>query len=82
MKLSGYTIAQKYEVLQLTDKGVKPSKVAKDLAISKNNTSTWTKPEIKQKILKEYESALIDSSRKRLRDGKYSDVEKALFTVV
>ena len=77
-KLSSYTLAKKYEVLQLLDKGQKASQIARDLGIPKNNISTWSKPETKQKILMEYESGITDSKRKRFRQGKYADIEDAL----
>ena len=70
-KLSSYTIAQKYEVLQLLGKGKKPSIIAKEMGIPKNNIFTWNKPEVMQRIVNEYESGMANSKRKRLREGKY-----------
>ena len=77
-KLSSYSLAQKYDVLMKLQGGEKICKIAKDLNIPRNSISTWAKEENKQKIIREYERGNYDSSRKRMRDSKYDDIEEAL----
>ena len=76
--MSSYSLGQKYDVLVLLDKGERVSKIAKDLNILKNSISTWAKKENREKIVKEYESGNFGSTRKRLRENKYDDIEEAL----
>ena len=71
-------MGQKHEALHRLEKGVKPSVLAKELGITKNTISRWTKQ--KEDILNEYESSMVDPKRKRFRGGKYSDIEVALIT--
>ena len=77
-KLSSLSLAQKYDVLMLLQRGEKASKISRDLNIPKNNISTWAKRDNKEKIIKEFEAGNFNSERKRLRDSKYDDIEQAL----
>ena len=62
-KLSSYSLAQKYDVLMLLERGERVTKIAKDLNIPKNSISTWSKAENKTKIIREYESGNYDLKR-------------------
>ena len=77
-KVGSYTLAEKYEILLLLNKGEKACKLSKPFNIPKNSISTWAKPENKQKIMNEFESGTVGLQRKRFKEGKYSDIEDAL----
>ena len=77
-KLTSYTLAQKYEILLLLDKGEKACKLSKEYGIPKGCISKWAKPENKQKILSDYESGNSNVQRKKVKEGKYADIEEAL----
>ena len=79
-KLSSYSLAQKYDVLMLLQRGEKASKISRDLNIPKNNISTWAKRENKEKIIKEFETGNFTSERKRLREASMMTLNKLCYS--
>ena len=77
-KLTSYTLAQKYEILFLLDEVEKVYKLSKEYGIPKGYISKWAQPENKQKILSDYESGNSNVQRKKVKEGKYVDIEEAL----